>query len=210
MRFKVTSSGCQGYIKDPAKKDNWVNHLKVHASPPLPLSNHPSAQECDAEAEAISADFARASEAAFDKRKGGLPKRSPWWDAECDAAAQAIHTSPPGEPKEIVSATLQKAVRNAKRAWADGIIRNGNHREAAKWRHGWRVTKFPGPQSEAEVTSPTRTMRWLTVFETDSLSPNPPRSRRTWRTISQPSPERDSGFQPLSEEEVGISSSEEG
>jgi hypothetical protein len=103
-----------GYILDPAKKDDWVNSLTALATILLPMSNPPTTQECDAEAEAITADYTHANEATFTKRRGGMPKGSPWWDAECDAAAHAVHSALPGEAKDIASATLRKAVRKAK------------------------------------------------------------------------------------------------
>ena len=137
-----------GHIIDPAKKDDWVNSLTTLATIPLPMSNPPTAQECDAEAEAITADYMRANEAAFSKRRGGVPKGSPWWDAECDAVAQAVHAARPGEEKDVTSAALQKAVRKAKRTWADNIICNNNLWEAAKWWHGRRVTRIPSVRND--------------------------------------------------------------
>ena len=188
------------YIMDPAKKDSWTNHLMSHASPPLPFSNPPTTQECDAEAEAISADFAGASEAAFDKRKGGVPKGSPWWDAECDMAAQAVHAAPPGEAKDIALATLCKAVRKAKRSWADGIIRNGNLWEAAKWRHGRHVTKIPSVQGRGDLVHAHNEM--ANIFQDRFFGAQPP-AVQTDLADDQPTfLEHD--LHPLSEEEVDL------
>ena len=100
-----------GYIADPSKREEWAKHLISHASLPPHMSDPPTPQECDADA----ADVARTNEAVFDKRKGGISKGYPWWDAECDAAAQTVHCAPPGEAKDIASAALRSAVRKAKR-----------------------------------------------------------------------------------------------
>ena len=115
----------------------------------------------------------RTNEAVFDKRKGGISKGSPWWDAECDAAAQTVHSAPPGEAKDIASAAFRSAVRKAKRSWANGIIRNGNLWEAAKWRHGRRVTKIPSVRNEEGFVHSPGEM--ANVFENRFFSTQPPR-----------------------------------
>ena len=164
-----------GHIIDPAKKDEWVNSLAALATIPLPMSNPPTTQECNTEAEAITADYMRANEAAFTKRRGGVPKGSPWWDAECDAMAQAVHAAMPGEEKDVASTALRKAVQKAKRTWADNIIRNDNLWEAAKWRHERRVTRIPSVRNEEVLVHSHEAM--ANVFRDHLLRSSPKHSQ---------------------------------
>ena len=75
-----------GYIH---QRYDWANHLKTQAWPALTLSDSHTAQECDAEATAISDDLARVSEESpltsgrVDCRKdrpGGTPNAT--WESK--------------------------------------------------------------------------------------------------------------------------------
>jgi len=189
----------RGFVIDPARKEGWTAHLRTHASAPLPMSDPPTAQECDAEAAAITTDFALANEAVFDRRKSRQPQGSPWWDAVCEDAAQAVHAAHTGEAKDIASAALRTAVRKAKRSWADDIIRSGNLWEAAKWRHGRRVTKIPSVRNEEGLVHTHEDMAH--IFRDRFFASRPPEVQLDMEDDPPPAPERD--FYLLTEEEIG-------
>ena len=76
--------------------------------------------------------------------KGAVPGfRACWWNDECGEASQAMQVATSTDERRVCNKVLKKAVRAAKRNWADQYITTANIWEVAAWRHGRCSSHIP-------------------------------------------------------------------
>ena len=134
-----------GYVINPEKGEEWKQAFKTR-SRPNHFQLHPTPEEVEAAAEALTEDIQQANEETFHKRRPPHPKASPWWTAACAIATHTLRNARDPEERHLAHSRLKGSIRAAKRRWADDYIEKAQLWEVAKWRHGRKLNKVPSLQ----------------------------------------------------------------
>jgi Endonuclease-reverse transcriptase len=81
--------GSTGYVVDPERKEEWINHFKA-SPPPLLLPSIPTVEEVEQAAVELFENIQVANENTFRRRRPFHPKAAPWWNDKCAAATRTL------------------------------------------------------------------------------------------------------------------------
>ena len=77
-------------------------------------------------------------------------RSAPWWSDEIGILSRAVQQALDDETRCDADRALKRAVRKAKRTWADTKITSSNVWEVVAWRHGRRMTIIPALKGEED------------------------------------------------------------
>jgi hypothetical protein len=123
-----------GFLVNPDLKDEWLKVFKA-CPPPSELPFSPTTVEVEQAAAELLCDIQTANKQMFHRRRPFHPKAAPWWNVDCAAAAQRLHSTR--------DTAMRHTAQAAKRTWAEEYIEEAKLWEVAAWRHGWKLSKVP-------------------------------------------------------------------
>ena len=132
-------------------EDQWVTwHRIMWDASPIVYSPLHSPEEVNTIINLIYEAFNKACSEVM-KRKGTSSARSaPWWSDKIGILSRAVQQAPDDETRRAMDHVLKRAVRKAKRTWADSKITSSNVWEVAAWRHSRRMTIIPALKGEED------------------------------------------------------------
>ena len=137
-----------GFVIEPDRKEEWIRVFRTKL-PVIPFQLTPSIQEIEEAAASLTRDISETNEEVFKRRRPFHPRASPWWNAACNTAVQALRDATSQDTRKVAHARLRGTVRSAKRLWADEYIEKAQLWEVAAWRHGRRLSKVPSLKGPA-------------------------------------------------------------
>ncbi|KAG5653102.1 hypothetical protein H0H81_002327 [Sphagnurus paluster] len=108
-----------------------------------PIPNIHNTSDLDTWAQHLEDAMITATKASMPKRRTPPTKPAPWWNSDCQEAAQALRHAAISNDNAPSTANLANAlrqsIREAKRSWATDTITNSKHADIwdiAKWSTG--------------------------------------------------------------------------